>query len=474
MALGVRCYFLCSAGIGVLAMLSGCSGGFFFAQREAWRQEAEIECLNSGRVSEGTGIVRLEPIRGPGLCGADFPLKVSAFGESTPLSYTDDPRPPAAIPSAPLNWPASPQKATLPPHDARAPDKIGRHAPRQANTSEQPISLHPPGVAELVAPAPREYDYRHPYGRASQAPPIHSAGAHTASPPDDFSPAPYERRHLLRGEESAPEPSAAVRRAPLREPVMHEPTLDASRAPVTRHATAGEEPNSERLRRPEIPPLVPLRDSPGHSALSPVAVNPPATLACPIVSELDRWITGAVQPAAMHWFGSPVAEIKQISAYSCRGMNGNAFARISEHAFGNALDIAAFTLADGRTITVKSGWHGLPEEQGFLRDVQGAACDQFTTVLAPGSNAYHYDHIHVDLMRRSSDYRICNPHAVSGEEIAARAGGRLTARGTRGTAVTGSLASRRAQRASKRLDDDGDDLRQRALPLARPGEDGTE
>ena len=99
-------------------------------------------------------------------------------------------------------------------------------------------------------------------------------------------------------------------------------------------------------------------------------MSPAATLACPIVSVLERWLATAVQPAALRWFGSPVAEIKQISAYSCRGMNGRSDARISEHAFGNALDIAAFTLADGRKITVKDGWHGLPEEQGFLRDVQ--------------------------------------------------------------------------------------------------------
>ena len=84
------------------------------------------------------------------------------------------------------------------------------------------------------------------------------------------------------------------------------------------------------------------------------------------------------------------------------------------------LDIAAFTLADGRRITVKDGWHGLPEEQGFLRDIQGAACQRFSTVLAPGSNAYHYDHIHVDLMRRASRRVICEPDAASGEEIAAR------------------------------------------------------
>jgi len=171
-----------------------------------------------------------------------------------------------------------------------------------------------------------------------------------------------------------------------------------------------------------------------------VTLKPTATLACPIVSALDRWLADSVQPAAQRWFGSPVAEIKQISAYSCRGMNGNSRAHISEHAFGNALDIAAFTLADGRRISVKDGWKGLPEEQGFLRDVQGAACQQFNTVLAPGSNVYHYDHIHVDLMRRASGRIICQPAAVSGEEIAARAAPRGYA--VRDGGVTGSIGQR--------------------------------
>ena len=45
-------------------------------------------------------------------------------------------------------------------------------------------------------------------------------------------------------------------------------------------------------------------------------------------------------------------------------------------------------------------------------------------MLAPGSNVYHYDHIHVDLMRRASGRIICQPAAVSGEEVAARAGQR--------------------------------------------------
>jgi hypothetical protein len=126
------------------------------------------------------------------------------------------------------------------------------------------------------------------------------------------------------------------------------------------------------LARERAPALGPLRTRPA----GPVSVTPAATLACPLVSVLDQWIDTAVQPAALRWFGQPVVEIKQISAYSCRGMNGNSNATISEHAFGNALDIAVFTLADGRKIAVKTGWHGAPEEQGFLRDVQGAACER--------------------------------------------------------------------------------------------------
>jgi hypothetical protein len=185
-------------------------------------------------------------------------------------------------------------------------------------------------------------------------------------------------------------------------------------------------------------------------------VKPTATLACPIVSVLDHWLADSVQPAAQRWFGARVVEIKQISAYSCRGMNGNPNAHISEHAFGNALDIAAFTLADGRRITVKEGWHGMPEEQGFLREVQAAACQQFNTVLAPGSNVYHSDHIHVDLMRRASQRVICEPAAMSGEEIAASAS-RRNPYAARGPYVTGSLGGKKEAHKRKGADDEFED-----------------
>lgn len=156
----------------------------------------------------------------------------------------------------------------------------------------------------------------------------------------------------------------------------------------------------------------------------PVAVAPGATLACPMVSALDRFVADTVQPAAARWFGHRVVTIAQISSYSCRGMNDDPSAHISEHAFGNAFDVAAFTLADGHTISVKNGWRGTPQEQGFLHDVEEGACAAFATVLAPGSNAYHEDHMHLDLMRRPSGRLICQPHALPGEAAAFLSGSR--------------------------------------------------
>ena len=140
-----------------------------------------------------------------------------------------------------------------------------------------------------------------------------------------------------------------------------------------------------------------------------VEFKPRATLSCPLVANVEAWFHEAIQPAAMAWYGSPVSEIKQISAYSCRTMNGQPGTPISEHSFGNALDIASFRFADGREVDFKSGWKGRPEERGFLRAVHAAACERFSTVLAPGSNVFHYDHIHVDLARRASGRGVCNP-----------------------------------------------------------------
>ncbi|MGZ5872674.1 MAG: extensin family protein [Bradyrhizobium sp.] len=386
MARGVRLYLV---GSFVLVSLTACGRGFFSEEREPWRTEAEIACLKSGAVKENAELVRMSPISGPGVCGAEFPLKVAALGESSgTFGFADDDlRPPANVGNQP-RWPIS-QPAPLPSRPPYYPD-TGQRAPAYGAPSGGPISLSAPGMA----PAENEIDLP-----SEGVPGLRNTypGPQTYSPRDRYA-SPYPQR-------------------------VDAPAL----------------PPADRYRSPRLGP------GPDNSvaAFGPVAVRPAATLACPIVSALDRWLAEAVQPAARRWFGMRVAEIRQISAYSCRGMNGNSHAHISEHAFGNALDIAGFTLADGRQVTVKDGWRGLPEEQGFLRDIQASACQQFSTVLAPGSNAYHYDHIHVDLMRRASRRAICEPAAVSGEEVAARASRRYPY-ASREPFVTGALAGRKA------------------------------
>jgi hypothetical protein len=340
--------------LAALIALAGCSH-YLLAERDSWRHEAESNCLNSGAVKETPDRVRITAVSGPGACGMDYPIRVSALGEGAPLGYDDEAvRPPGSIPNSalPQHWPVAAAAPSSAVQSSALPPPPQTYAPPQSYPSAQsypapqpgqPLSLSPPGMPppeddeELGIPGGPP----HPYYGAPAMPP---------SPP--------------RPAEQSP------------------------------------------------PPLGP----PGAPIITgSVTVKPAATLACPIVSALDQWISGAVQPAALKWFRRPVVEIKQISAYSCRGMNGDPNAHISEHAFGNALDIAEFTLADGHRISVQYGWHGTPEEQGFLHDVQDAACEEFTTVLAPGANVYHYNHIHVDLMRHYNSRHICEPSAISGE-----------------------------------------------------------
>src|SRR6201998_2998746 len=90
----------------VLVSLVGCGRGFFSEEREPWRAEAEIACLKSGAVRESAELVRIDPISGPGVCGAEFPLKVAALGESSSsFGFADeDLRPPGNIGNQP-RWP---------------------------------------------------------------------------------------------------------------------------------------------------------------------------------------------------------------------------------------------------------------------------------------------------------------------------------------------------------------------------------
>src|SRR3954467_9742010 len=151
MTRGVRWYL---AGSFVLVSLAGCGRGFFqSAEREPWRAEAEVACLKSGAVKETADLVRINPISGPGVCGAEYPLKVAALGESGgSFGFADELRPPAGIGGDQPRWPISqPQYAPSSSYPASSypassyPETTARQ-PAYGGGSNGPISLTAPGV----------------------------------------------------------------------------------------------------------------------------------------------------------------------------------------------------------------------------------------------------------------------------------------------------------------------------------------
>jgi hypothetical protein len=131
----------------------------------------------------------------------------------------------------------------------------------------------------------------------------------------------------------------------------------------------------------------------------PLAPDRPPTT-CAVAAGLELWLERAVEPAAREVMGAPLARIEHFGAYSCRRLYGRGEGRWSEHATGNALDVAAFVLADGRRVSVLGDWAGEGDKARFLRRVRDGACEVFGTVLSPDYNAAHRDHFHFDQASR--------------------------------------------------------------------------
>jgi hypothetical protein len=146
-----------------------------------------------------------------------------------------------------------------------------------------------------------------------------------------------------------------------------------------------------------------------------VTFNGNYILDCPMIAALNDWVQNVVQPEAQARFNERVVEIESFGTYSCRGINGEWGARLSEHAFGNAIDVSGFQLADGRKIMVVHDWYegADPQAQAFLHDIHAGACGYFTTVLGPGYNIFHYNHFHLDLAMHGNTStgprRVCRP-----------------------------------------------------------------
>lgn len=132
------------------------------------------------------------------------------------------------------------------------------------------------------------------------------------------------------------------------------------------------------------------------NATTRIAIEPHAVLQCTTASSVARWVRASVAPNAVRLLGEPVTTLRNAADFDCRSRNRIPGARLSEHGYGNALDVGAFKKASGEWIEVRAPGAG----QGFISAVRKDLCGPFTTVLGPGSDPYHSDHLHMDVAKR--------------------------------------------------------------------------
>ncbi len=189
--------------------------------------------------------------------------------------------------------------------------------------------------------------------------------------------------------------------------------------PPAAAADAGAPPSACRLALTEsvaIAPSIPPITGPGGcggadlvrleavvlSSGQRVAVKPPAVLRCPMATAVADWIRSDMAPLAAG-LGTTVSELDNFDSFECRGRNRVKGAKLSEHGRANALDVRGLKLANGSTLPLT--------ERGVARELRekvlATVCARFTTVLGPGSDWYHEDHIHLDLAERRNNFRLC-------------------------------------------------------------------
>lgn len=134
-----------------------------------------------------------------------------------------------------------------------------------------------------------------------------------------------------------------------------------------------------------------------------VALEPAATMRCEMAEAVVGLVRDELAPAAAS-MGSPLSALENYDSYDCRSRNRIPGSKLSEHGLANALDIRSVRLRDGRV--VRPAETAAP--RAFREAMRAAACERFSTVLGPGSDGYHEDHIHIDRRERASRYRTCH------------------------------------------------------------------
>ena len=243
---------------------------------------------------------------------------------------------------------------------------------------EKPVAAKPPHAAtdklaeQATLPLPKP--------RPADAPVTEPEGPAAAKPPPAAADKPAEQA----SSPPAPPPPSACRLA-LTDAIAIAPSIPDIKGPG--------ECGGEDLVRLEAVVLPDKRR---------VSVKPAAILRCAMATEIANWIRIDMAPLATG-LGSVVSDLNNLDSFECRGRNGIAGAKMSEHGRANALDVHDLKLANGQSISFTD--RTVPRE--VRESVLHSMCARFTTVLGPGSDGYHEDHIHLDLMERHNNYKIC-------------------------------------------------------------------
>jgi hypothetical protein len=314
-------------------------------------------------------------------------------------------------------------KAPKPPATAPAPQLRPDEPLDEKLTSEQPPLPRPrpngdPSPGDIGSPAPDTHEQATlSEGLTSTEPPVPTRRPAALSPRFIGPPVPDLNRETMLDEgltsEEAPipehRPGTRQRADVAGPPAVPTPPPPRPAVPPETMAQCIAELQS---RGADFTRQAPITDPAGCAVQNPVAlrslgngmkVMPEALLDCPMALAAVRFMTEVAVPEASRDFGSELVSINNASGYVCRPRHGET--KLSEHAYGNALDVAGFALADGRHIDVRGD---APEaEAKFLDAVRKAACGPFKTVLGPGSDADHALHFHFDLEPRRNGSTFC-------------------------------------------------------------------
>ncbi|NNE24600.1 MAG: extensin [Rhizobiales bacterium] len=148
-------------------------------------------------------------------------------------------------------------------------------------------------------------------------------------------------------------------------------------------------------------PIELSRLSPGIAAVTKPGVD------CQVARAMATWAQHVVAPSAKLHLGKTLSGVKVSTTYQCRRRNNAVNGKLSEHAFGNGVDIMGFRFDDGSSLDIALRKGSDKSERAFQAAVRGGACAYFTTVIGPGTNSAHAGHLHLDMVNRRSGYRLC-------------------------------------------------------------------